>query len=807
MCFRVGSKIGQRQVGIPPFQQGALDGGELARTTRCEVVGIKPVQHSFELGVGVVEVIRVVTTPLQCLHLVHIQTEDGAVLGPRLFGDLDVGAVQGTDGDGTVQGHLHVAGTRGFITGSGDLLGDVGRRDQLLGQAHPVVRHEHHFQLALNAGVIVDPLRQLVDGVDDVLGQLVTGRRLGAEDEHPRMHVVVGVGQQTTIERHDVDEVQLLALVLVQTLDLDVEDRLGTDLDTGFRLDDLDQLLLVVALDGHELLLEGLVVGKLGDAAQLVQLQRPLLAHHFVVELGQFRVAGQQPATRGHAVGDVAHLLGPQLGILGEEIFLHQLGVDLGHAVHLGGADDTQVAHAHLAHRSLFDNGELGLDGVVARPLGLHQLAQETGVDFVNDFQMARQHLLEQADRPLLQRFRQQGVVGVGEHLVADGPGRFPGQPLFVHQHPHQFGDGDGGVGIVELNGDLGGKVAEIGAMHPLVATHDVLDGAGTEEVLLDQAQLFARVGLVVRIEHLGDGLGLGFFRLGVDITTSVEHVPVKKLGGARLPQAQDVDGMTAKTDYRNIPGHPFDLATGVPHLLEAAVVTKDGLHVTVERDLLHRFRAADLPRVAIFAPGVRTLNLTAILNFLTEQTVLVVDAIADRRVVQGRQRIDEAGGQTAQAAVAECHVGLLFTQIGQFQTEFAQRLFANLVQGEVVQVVGGQAPHQEFSREIVNCTSIFLEVSLLSAGQALVHLFVDGGCGRFPPRFWRGFLFACTQGRTQVTHDTRLELIFIQLEILVCLLLGSHKPFPSLQNNKLLSHQGPVLLLSENMFRRGHTS
>ncbi|AZU48201.1 hypothetical protein C3B79_2438 [Aeromonas hydrophila] len=44
-------------------------------------------------------------------------------------------------------------------------------------------------------------------------------------------------------------------------------------------------------------------------------------------------------------------------------------------------------------------------------------------------------------------------------------------------------------------------------------------------------------------------------------------------------------------------------------------------------------------------------------------------------------------------------------------------------------------------------------------------------------------------------------------MEILVCLLLGSHKPFPSLQNNKLLSHQGPALLLSQNMFRRGHTS
>ncbi|AHX60754.1 hypothetical protein B224_2053 [Aeromonas media WS] len=44
-------------------------------------------------------------------------------------------------------------------------------------------------------------------------------------------------------------------------------------------------------------------------------------------------------------------------------------------------------------------------------------------------------------------------------------------------------------------------------------------------------------------------------------------------------------------------------------------------------------------------------------------------------------------------------------------------------------------------------------------------------------------------------------------MEILVCLLLGSHKPFSFVTNKKCYPLEGPALLLSQNMFRRGHTS
>jgi hypothetical protein len=51
----------------------------------------------------------------------------------NLFGDFDVGTIDGTDQQATVQAELHVAGSRGLSTGGGDMLANIRGRDQQLG--------------------------------------------------------------------------------------------------------------------------------------------------------------------------------------------------------------------------------------------------------------------------------------------------------------------------------------------------------------------------------------------------------------------------------------------------------------------------------------------------------------------------------------------------------------------------------------------------------------------------------------------------------------------------------------------------
>jgi hypothetical protein len=75
---------------------------------------------------------------------------------------------------------------------------------------------------------------------------------------------------------------------------------------------------------------------------------------------------------------------------------------------------------------------------------------------------------------------------------------------MLVDEQPHQFRDGDRRMRVVQLGGPVRIKLVEPLAAGEMQANH-VLQRAGDEEVLLRQPQPFADLGLVVRIEHLGE--------------------------------------------------------------------------------------------------------------------------------------------------------------------------------------------------------------------------------------------------------------------------------------------------------------
>ncbi len=68
-----------------------------------------------------------------------------------------------------------------------------------------------------------------MDELDDQLGRIVAGRCLAAEDDGSRRGIAAAL--EVTVQRHRVQHVEVLALVLVDALDLHVEHGVGQQLD------------------------------------------------------------------------------------------------------------------------------------------------------------------------------------------------------------------------------------------------------------------------------------------------------------------------------------------------------------------------------------------------------------------------------------------------------------------------------------------------------------------------------------------------------------------------------------------------
>ena len=167
------------------------------------------------------------------------------------------------------------------------------------------------------------------------------------------------------------------------------------------------------------------VVGERFQFLQLREVGDPAVADGLGDDGRQRRVGQQQPAARRDAVGFVVEAFGEHGREIRHHPLLEQLRMQRGHAVGAVRADDGQMCHAHLPMRAFFDQADaLDPPGVAGIPQA--DIVEEAAIDFVNDFKMARQEVLEPLHRPFLQRFRHQRVVRVSERALREIPGVGP---------------------------------------------------------------------------------------------------------------------------------------------------------------------------------------------------------------------------------------------------------------------------------------------------------------------------------------------------------------------------------------------
>ena len=179
--------------------------------------------------------------------------------------------------------------------------------------------------------------------MDDVLRDSVGRRRLAAKDDGDGVLRSVAV-LDIEVLPDDVEREHLLALVLVDALDLDVDDGVGGNGHAVLERHELAHDGLGLDLGGGQALKNVLVVGELGEFAQIAG-AAPVGADHIVEQASERGVGPMDPAAEGDAVGLVGELLGidfverMKLGVL------QDLGVEGGYAVDGEAKVDVHVGH------------------------------------------------------------------------------------------------------------------------------------------------------------------------------------------------------------------------------------------------------------------------------------------------------------------------------------------------------------------------------------------------------------------------------------------------------------------------------
>lgn len=303
-----------------------------------------------------------------------------------------------------------------------DMLADIRSGTNHLRLAHVIVLQENDLEQIANIIVLVDHRADRIDQMNNLLGHPVPWRGFTTKDAHTR-HLRLSLLRRHSLERqvtmNHTKDVELLALILVDTLNLHVKQGRWVDNHARSVLDVLRQAHLVGVLDLCPLLAELLIVDMLLQLTQERQVLEELIpAALGGDELGESRVSLVQPATGCDSVCYVCEFVGPvDCNKVLEDGGLDEVGVKLCHAVDLVGADDGEERHAHHLGLGFFNDGYAAEDVSVVGEGLLHGL-QEIQVDVVDDLEVAREQVLDEADGPFLKSFREDRMIGISKLLI-----------------------------------------------------------------------------------------------------------------------------------------------------------------------------------------------------------------------------------------------------------------------------------------------------------------------------------------------------------------------------------------------------
>ena len=235
------------------------------------------------------------------------------------------------------------------------------------------------------------------------------------------------------------------------------------------------------------------------------------------------------------------------------------------------------------------------------------------------------------------------------------------------------------------------------------------------------QPQGLALVVVVLRIEHLTDGVGHGALLGGVEVLSLAEQLHVDGLGAARLPQAQGVHVVGVVAGDLHVAGDGQHAGVVLVYHHQVPVVPA-GANLAAEVYLLGLLQLGQQPRVAQLHPVVRQLHLLTLHDLLLEDAQLIADGIARRRDLQRGHAVQIAGGQTAEAAVAQTGIRLHVENVRRPEAQLADGGGQLVQQLQIEGVFHQAAPHEELQRQVVYLPLLLVGRLLAGLHAALGH-------------------------------------------------------------------------------------
>lgn len=180
-------------------------------------------------------------------YLLNCQAKAEEIFGTHSFANFYIGTIQGADGEGAIKREFHVAGARGLIAGSGDLLGKVGGRVDYLRVLDVEIGKEYDFEILMGVRIIVDFVCHRIDQLDYQLGHKVAWCCLTAEYYCSGRDLLTFL--DAIIERDDMQHIEKLAFILMHALRLNVKEACGINLHSTDFLNAISQTSFATEFD------------------------------------------------------------------------------------------------------------------------------------------------------------------------------------------------------------------------------------------------------------------------------------------------------------------------------------------------------------------------------------------------------------------------------------------------------------------------------------------------------------------------------------------------------------------------------